>query len=82
MPSSKNNGSQNPYSIRKEASSIESKKNVDLIFFHRPLTTIESWIHPNEHAMPKPTYLKFKVLGVYEYPHSIVEIPRGMANIW
>ena len=79
-PFYKSNGSQNPYSIRKEASSIESKnKIVDLIFLQRPLT-IESWIHTNEHQMPKPTCIKFKVFGVYGPPHSIEEIPRGIFN--
>ena len=81
-PFYKSNGSQNPYSIRKEASSIESKnKIVDLIFLQRPLT-IESWIHTNEHQMPKPTCIKFKVFGVYGPPHSIEEIPRGIISVY
>ena len=90
-PFYKSSGAQNPDSIGKKASSIESKEKMSKwLFFSRPLT-IESWIHSNEQSKPKPSCIKFKVSEVYEYPHSIVTIPRGMQknylamlnhNIW
>ena len=77
-PFYKSSGAQNPHSIRKKASCIESKEKMSkCVFFSRPLT-IKSWIHPNKQSKPKPSCIKSKVSGVYEYPHSIVKIPRGI----